>query len=79
MQFHHGVNSCGWLGERQEDSQDWLSDWFVNNETSTPLGVFSEVLILKGFKSFVLKVFILKKLGASLAELFILKGLEAGI
>ena len=36
---------------------------------------FSQVLILKGFKSFVVEVFILKGLRADFAEVRILKGL----
>ena len=44
-------------------------------EGPTPLGVFSEVLILQGFKSFVLEVRILKSLQVDFAEVRILKGI----
>jgi hypothetical protein len=45
--------------------------------TGTPLPVFGEVLILKGFKCFVLKVRILKGLRVCFGEVHILRGLGA--
>ena len=44
----------------------------------TPLGVFSEVFILKGFKSCVLEVRILKGLQACFVEVRIVKDLVIG-
>jgi hypothetical protein len=42
----------------------------------SPPGVFSEVFILKGFKSCVLEVRILNELQAGFAEVRILKGID---
>jgi hypothetical protein len=44
----------------------------------TPLGVFSQVRILKGFKSCVLEVRILNRLQARFAEVRIVKDLVIG-
>ena len=56
------------------DSQDWLSHWIWH---PTPLPVFSEVLILKGFKSFVLEVLIPQGLRRHFGELRITNELGA--
>ena len=55
------------------DSQDWLSHWIWHPSPR----FFSEVLILKGFKSFVLEVLIPQELRRHFGELRITNELGA--
>ena len=55
-----------------------MENWTGREAAGTPTPVFSEVHILKSFKSFVLKVRILKELWARFAEVQIPRDLVAG-
>jgi len=69
--------NCGWRYRWSHPRSDGLEVNGVGRAGSvaTPLGVFSEVFILKGFKCCVLEVRILKGLRVGFSEVRILKDL----